>query len=347
MYKVKLQSFEGPFDLLVYLIESAEMSIYDIRISEITSQYLDYIQARMTEMQGRYGDAAQMYQALGNDVLDSSERAEECLKKESNEQLQQASALIERGAWQEALEVLNQVDIDVQDEIAYCNAGLLMQSGQYEDARNAYRAISDVRSSQSLADACDTAIDNQSYTEGMTALENGNLEAARTAFEKAGADYLDTESYLDYITAREAEQEERFAEAESLYMLCDGFLDSSTRAISCHTAAQRVKYLEAAVLLGQGRLKAARTIYESLDHYLQTDDYLTYIEGRRLEQQRLFPGLASSWTVISVRPAIWTKSILHPISRRRDSISWGCWKPPVTCLHLLAIIRMRRSITHI
>ncbi|MBR5229486.1 MAG: segregation/condensation protein A [Firmicutes bacterium] len=42
-YKVKLKAFEGPFDLLVYLIENAEMSIYDIRISEITNQYLDYI----------------------------------------------------------------------------------------------------------------------------------------------------------------------------------------------------------------------------------------------------------------------------------------------------------------
>ena len=44
-YKVKLQSFEGPFDLLVYLIENAQMSIYDIRISEITNQYLEYIKA--------------------------------------------------------------------------------------------------------------------------------------------------------------------------------------------------------------------------------------------------------------------------------------------------------------
>lgn len=48
-YKVKLQTFEGPFDLLVYLIENAEMSIYDIEISSITSQYLDYIHA-MKEM---------------------------------------------------------------------------------------------------------------------------------------------------------------------------------------------------------------------------------------------------------------------------------------------------------
>ena len=43
-YKVKLDIFEGPFDLLVYLIENARMSIYDIKISEITRQYTDYIE---------------------------------------------------------------------------------------------------------------------------------------------------------------------------------------------------------------------------------------------------------------------------------------------------------------
>ncbi len=43
-YKVKLDQFEGPFDLLVYLIEHAKMSIYDIRVSEITTQYLAYIE---------------------------------------------------------------------------------------------------------------------------------------------------------------------------------------------------------------------------------------------------------------------------------------------------------------
>ena len=42
-YKVKLHNFEGPFDLLVYLIENAEMSIYDIQVAEITRQYMDYV----------------------------------------------------------------------------------------------------------------------------------------------------------------------------------------------------------------------------------------------------------------------------------------------------------------
>ncbi|MDR3304991.1 MAG: segregation/condensation protein A [Clostridiales Family XIII bacterium] len=43
-----MNKFEGPFDLLVYLIERAEMSIYDIQISIITRQYLDHIR-RMEE----------------------------------------------------------------------------------------------------------------------------------------------------------------------------------------------------------------------------------------------------------------------------------------------------------
>jgi len=43
-YKVKINIFEGPFDLLVYLIENARMSIYDISVSDITTQYLQYIE---------------------------------------------------------------------------------------------------------------------------------------------------------------------------------------------------------------------------------------------------------------------------------------------------------------
>lgn len=48
-YKIKLKAFEGPFDLLVYLIENAKMDIYDIQVSEITKQYLEYI-SQMQEL---------------------------------------------------------------------------------------------------------------------------------------------------------------------------------------------------------------------------------------------------------------------------------------------------------
>lgn len=40
---VKLQAFEGPLDLLLHLIDKAEVDIYDIPIAEITDQYLQYI----------------------------------------------------------------------------------------------------------------------------------------------------------------------------------------------------------------------------------------------------------------------------------------------------------------
>jgi len=44
-YKVKLEIFEGPLDLLLYLIKRDEIDIYEISIERITSQYLEYLQA--------------------------------------------------------------------------------------------------------------------------------------------------------------------------------------------------------------------------------------------------------------------------------------------------------------
>ena len=43
-YSVKLDSFEGPLDLLIHLIKKHEVNIYDIPIALITQQYLEYIE---------------------------------------------------------------------------------------------------------------------------------------------------------------------------------------------------------------------------------------------------------------------------------------------------------------
>ncbi len=42
-YKVKLEFFEGPLDLLLHLIKKNELDIYDIPIASITDQYLEYL----------------------------------------------------------------------------------------------------------------------------------------------------------------------------------------------------------------------------------------------------------------------------------------------------------------
>ena len=41
--KIKLQGFDGPLDLLVHLIKKNQMNVYDIQISVITRQYLEYL----------------------------------------------------------------------------------------------------------------------------------------------------------------------------------------------------------------------------------------------------------------------------------------------------------------
>lgn len=42
-YTIKLNQFEGPFDLLLFFIERDELDIYDIPIAQITADFLDYI----------------------------------------------------------------------------------------------------------------------------------------------------------------------------------------------------------------------------------------------------------------------------------------------------------------
>lgn len=42
-YEVKLPLFEGPFDLLLFFIERDELDIYDIPISKVTADFLDYL----------------------------------------------------------------------------------------------------------------------------------------------------------------------------------------------------------------------------------------------------------------------------------------------------------------
>ena len=42
-YAIKIENFEGPLDLLCHLIDKNKMNIYDIKISQIADQYIEYI----------------------------------------------------------------------------------------------------------------------------------------------------------------------------------------------------------------------------------------------------------------------------------------------------------------
>ena len=42
-YNIKIENFEGPLDLLCHLIDKNKMDICDVKISEITDQYISYL----------------------------------------------------------------------------------------------------------------------------------------------------------------------------------------------------------------------------------------------------------------------------------------------------------------
>ncbi|NOZ61108.1 MAG: segregation/condensation protein A [Calditrichaeota bacterium] len=52
-YRVKLRNFEGPLDLLLFLIKKNEVDIYDIPMADITRQYLEYVEImKLLDLEG-------------------------------------------------------------------------------------------------------------------------------------------------------------------------------------------------------------------------------------------------------------------------------------------------------
>lgn len=65
-YSVKIDTFEGPLDLLLHLIQQSEVDIYHISVSTITAQYLDYVRT-MQELQL---DVASEYLVMAASLLE-------------------------------------------------------------------------------------------------------------------------------------------------------------------------------------------------------------------------------------------------------------------------------------
>ena len=78
---VKLQVFEGPLDLLLYLLEKNKVNIYDIPIVEITNQYMEYIR----EMEKSYSmESMSEFLVMAATLLDI--KCKMLLPKEVNEE---------------------------------------------------------------------------------------------------------------------------------------------------------------------------------------------------------------------------------------------------------------------
>ena len=91
---VKLEVFEGPFDLLFHLIEKNEIDIYDIPISTLTGQYLEYLDNIKTRDMENMSEFLLMAATLLE--IKSKMLLPKPKKEEINEELDPRQELVER-----------------------------------------------------------------------------------------------------------------------------------------------------------------------------------------------------------------------------------------------------------
>lgn len=114
-YKVKLDTFEGPLDLLLHLVNKLEIDIYDIPVAEITEQYLQYIHT-MQQIELNIASeylvmAATLLEIKSAMLLPKKEVVEEDeYEKDPREELVQR--LIEYRKYKEAAEQLKEKELE-------------------------------------------------------------------------------------------------------------------------------------------------------------------------------------------------------------------------------------------
>lgn len=116
-YKIKLEIFEGPLDLLLYLVKKDHLNIYDIPISKVTDQYLAYIELmRMLDLNiaGEFlVMAATLLQIKSKMLLPPEEDQLQEAEQDPREEL--VKRLLEYERFKEIADDLRQKEISQQD----------------------------------------------------------------------------------------------------------------------------------------------------------------------------------------------------------------------------------------
>ncbi|MFC1594510.1 segregation and condensation protein A [Candidatus Omnitrophota bacterium] len=115
-YKIKLEFFEGPLDLLLYLIKKSEINIYDIPIARVTEQYMQYIELMKLLDLDIIGDflvmAATLIQIKSRMLLPQEEVAEE---EEEDPRAELVKRLLEYQKFKEAATQLRERETKQKD----------------------------------------------------------------------------------------------------------------------------------------------------------------------------------------------------------------------------------------
>ncbi len=116
-YKIRLDIFEGPLDLLLYLVKKDHLNIYDIPIAKVTEQYLEYINLMKLLDLGIAGDflvmAATLMQIKSKMLLPASETPAE--EEQEDPRAELVKRLLEYEKFKQIAEDLREKEISQQD----------------------------------------------------------------------------------------------------------------------------------------------------------------------------------------------------------------------------------------
>jgi len=117
-YKVQLPVFEGPLDLLLYLIKKDEINIYDIPVAKITDQYLEYMEVMKLldlEIAGEFILMAATLMHIKSKMLLRAEPKEEEASIEEDPREELVKKLIEYKKFKEAAFSLKEMQLKQKD----------------------------------------------------------------------------------------------------------------------------------------------------------------------------------------------------------------------------------------
>jgi len=134
-YQFKLDIFEGPLDLLLHLIREQKMDVYDIPISQVTQQYLKYIdmmQDLNLELAGEYLLMAAELTRIKSKVLLPDPKTDEDGEEGEDPRLALARRLLEYKRFKNAAFELRQKEHDRQQ--MFSRQGELVFDDEPEEA---------------------------------------------------------------------------------------------------------------------------------------------------------------------------------------------------------------------
>lgn len=116
-YKIKLEMFEGPLDLLLYLVKKDHLNIYDIPIAKITGQYMQYLNLMQMMDLNIAGEflvmAATLMQIKSKMLLPAEETTQGIEEEDPREEL--VRRLLEYEKFKEIAENLRQREVAQQE----------------------------------------------------------------------------------------------------------------------------------------------------------------------------------------------------------------------------------------